>query len=294
MKNTWVKFDFYQVVVDRKDDISNLSQIFKKIIDRELNTCFESKGYTRSLFDLKNRQSPTNSFTGMFRKFRRDKFPEVGAPGSKGNPVDLQPGEGLIESNFFIYYESYNLLIWQVNGYGNLPTRFADFIRDLANTHVTVEPIIQASAVKELMNEKNHLKKIIATIARPTNPDLYEVNNETRTLMQLMKNADADRFNLTLAVDLRSNKKGVLKNMKDTILQLAENNAEKAVAIIEDEHGFVHPIDLIAHRLSDRRQIVTDKGYAPPQAIFNLIDNVYSENKGAIDEYFGTVANRIA
>lgn len=72
------------------------------------------------------------------------------------------------------------------------------------------------------------------------------------------------------------------------------NNAEKAIAVVEDEHGFVHPIDLIAHRLSDRRQIVTDKGYVQPQTMFNLIDNVYTDNQGALNDYFGAVGSRIA
>lgn len=294
MKKTWVKFDFYQLNVTSKDDINNINDIFDKVINKQFETCFACNGYTRELFDLTYRKAPYNSFSGRFRKFRTDKFPEVGTPGGNGVPVELKPGEGLIESNFFIYYPEFNLLIWQVNGYGSLPTRFADFIKNLSNTMVTVEPIIQADAVKELMKESSQLKKIIATIARPTNPDLYDISNETKTIMSLMNNTDADRFNLTLAVDLRSNKKGTLKNLKTTLVELVKYDAEKAVAVVEDEHGFVHPIDLIAQRLSDRRQIVTDKGYVHPQTIFDLIDNVYEDNQGALNDYFGTIQSRIA
>lgn len=294
MKNSWVKFDFYQLSITSKDDINNASNIFTKVINSQFQNCFNSNGYTRELYNLTHRNTPFNSFSGIFRKFRKDKFPEVGTPGGKGVPVDLKPDEGLIESNFFIFYPQFNLLIWHVNGYGSLPTRFAEFLQNLSNTPVTVEPIIQADAVKELMKENNQLKKIIATIARPTNPDLYDVTNETKTIMQLMKNTNADRFNLTLAVDLRSNKKGYLSNLKNTLVELVNNNAEKAIAVVEDEHGFVHPIDLIAHRLSDRRQIVTDKGYVQPQTMFNLIDNVYTDNQGALNDYFGAVGSRIA
>lgn len=144
------------------------------------------------------------------------------------------------------------------------------------------------------MKESSQLKKIIATIARPTNPELYDVSNETKTIFALMNNTDADRFNLTLAIDLRSNKKGKLKGLKDTAVELVNLNAEKAIAVIEDEHGFVHPIDLIAHRLSDRRQVVTDKGYVQPKTMFSLIDNVYVDNQGALNDYFGTIDSRIA
>jgi len=294
MKKTWMKFDFYQLNVTGNGDVTNVIDIFNKIINKKFENCFESSGYTRELFNLTHRTGPYNSFTGIFRKFRADKFPEVGTPGGQGVPVDLKPGEALIESNFFIFYAELNLLIWHVNGYGSLPTRFAEFMKNLSNTPVTVEPIIQANAVKELMKEKNQLKKIIATIARPTNPELYDVTNETKTLMQLLNRTNADRFNLTLAIDLRSNKKGVLTGLKDTVIELANLNAEKAVAVIEDEHGFVHPIDLIAQRLCDRRQVVTDKGYIQPQTMFNLIDNVYVGNQGVLNEYFGTMGSRIA
>lgn len=294
VKNTWMKFDFYQLNVTTKEEIKSAVDIFNKVISNQFECCFDSNGYTRELFNTTHRSSPCNSYTGIFRKFRTDKFPEVGTPGGEGVPVDLKPGEGLIESNFFIFYPEFNLLIWHVNGYGSLPTRFADFLKNLSNTPVTVEPIIQADAVKELMKESSQLKKIIATIARPTNPELYDASNETKTLMQLMNNTNADRFNLTLAVDLRSNKKGVLSGLKDTIVELANFNAEKAVAIIEDEHGFVHPIDLIAQRLSDRRQIVTDRGYVQPQTMFNLIDNVHVDNQGVLNDYFGTIESRIA
>lgn len=294
MKKTWMKFDFYQLNVAAKEDIKSANDIFNKVISNPVECCFESNGYTRELFSLTYRDSPCNSYTGIFRKFRTDKFPEVGIPGGEGIPVDLKPGEGLIESNFFIFYPEFNLLIWHVNGYGSLPTRFSDFLKKLSNTHVTVEPIIKADAVKELMKESSQLKKIIATIARPTNPELYDMSNETTTIMQLMSNTNADRFNLTLAVDLRSNKKGILRGLKDTIVELANSNAEKAVAVIEDEHGFVHPIDLIAQRLSDRRQVVTNQGYIQSKIMFDLIDNVYVDNQGALNDYFGTIESRIA
>jgi len=292
MKTSWVKFDFYQLNISTKDEITSATDIFTKIINQQFSNCHESQGYTREIYSLTERSKPYKSITGIFRKFRQDKFPEVGTPGSIGLPVSLKPGEALIESNFFIYYPDFNLLIWHVNGYGSLPTRFAEFLKNLSNTQVTVEPIIQADAVKELMKDSNQLKKIIATIARPTNPDLYDSNNQTQTIMQLMRNSNADRFNLTLAIDLRSNKKGTLSNLKSTLVDLVNYDAEKAVAVVEDEHGFVHPIDLIAQRLSDRRQITTDRGYALPESMFDLIDNVYTDNHGALNEYFGTVGSK--
>lgn len=294
MKNTWMKFDFYQLNVTGNGDVANAIDIFNKVIKKKFENCFESNGYTRELYNLTHRTAPYNSFTGMFRKFRTDKFPEVGSPGGKGIPVDLKPGEALIESNFFIFYAELNLLIWHVNGYGSLPPRFAEFLQNLSNTPVTVEPIIQPDAVKELLKEQNKLKKITATIARPTNLQFYEGTKQTQAVMQLLANTNADRFNLTLAIDLRSNKKGMLRGLKETLVELANMDAEKAVAVVEDEHGYVHPIDLIAHRLSVRRQIVTDRGYAHPEEVLKLIDNIYVDNQGVLNEYFGTMGSRIA
>ncbi|WP_206757099.1 hypothetical protein, partial [Erwinia persicina] len=66
-----------------------------------------------------------------------------------------------------------------------------------------------------------------------------------------------------------------------------EFGAKKAVIDVFDADGVVHPVDLIAERISSYQSVVTDTRFPPAETMYRLIDTAYAENRESINAYIG-------
>ena len=65
------------------------------------------------------------SFSGVFAKFRSDDLPHVGTPGGGEWELPINPSDGLLEKNYFLYFTKYQLLVYQENKNGSHVGRLA-------------------------------------------------------------------------------------------------------------------------------------------------------------------------
>lgn len=281
------RFDFYQLTVTPDASISEVGDGFSGSLSGAFQSNCHHHGYIRELHDL---TATPSVWHGQFRKYRDADLPQIGKIGGAPSNIPLQDDEGLIEVNAFMYFKKFNILIWSVNGHGSHPDKFASCLSDLWGVKVHVSPLIEPDCMKRLMRNSVEIKKIIVTVPRPSNPDLFEENNVSETMMNLMKNTNSDHFKLELGVNLRSKDAGSLRgDIKLAVKEFIAAGATKAEVVI-DEHGCNEPIDLIAQRISSTRQLATSSRYLPAATMYTMLKDVYDEKQGVIDELCGSLA----
>lgn len=280
------RIDFYQLVLTPTADIATPAVGFEGIINGTFDAVYSRHGYSREVWNLTFRAGPPRSFGGQLRKFRTADLPEIGALGEEAQELQLEPGQGLIEPNFFVYYPRHHVVGWHVNGHASHPSRFAEVLSNIWRTEVALEPLIQPDAILRLMRGEAEVKSIQVTVPRPSNPALFPNDNFSPELLGMMNNANADSLKLEMGVDLRRGPDRRMNNgIKRTLQNLLGIGATTAKAdVVED--GLSHTIDLIADRVCSWQSANTNGRFLPSQSMFELIDEAYEECRDSINGYF--------
>jgi len=281
--------DFYSLSITPTANVASIAAGLEAIVAGPGSRSFEVNGYTREIWQPLRRSAPLpDSFAGQFRKFRTSDLPEIGSAGQDALELELEANQGLVERNFFVYYPARNLLGWCRNSHGNTANQFAKFLSALWSTKVIAGPILAPDAARRIMRNEISLKKIILTIPRPSNPDMYSDNDFTRGMMEMMSGSDADSIHIEMGIDSRrSDTRGSLaERLKRALTEAASLGASTAKAIVYDE-GIEHPIDLIADRVFSVQELETNAKYPPAGTMYQAVDTARQECQGSIDDYFG-------
>lgn len=281
------RIDFFQLSVVATGEIGSAYDIFSGIAEGALPSVGRSAGYTREIFDLSRRSRPT-SFTGQFRKFRTSDLPEVGAAGESAEELELAEGKGLIERNFFVYWKQHNILGWHVNGHASTPNQLATFFSQTVGSKVAANPIPLKGAMERLLDGGVDVKRITATIARPTNADLVANDDYSNDTMELLSKLGGDSLHISIGIDgRRGDSNGRLKDRAKRLLRsLVRHGATTARAdVVED--GIAHPIDLIMDRVTSHQYAETNAKYPPNATMYQMIDTAHREHRADFQAHFG-------
>lgn len=287
------KIEFFQLNLVPNQDVSSIRDLFEALDDGEYDTSLEIGGFTREVWGLVFDRF-ANSVCGQFRKFRDTDIPEIGSIGEDAEQIELDDGEGLIEKNFFVYYEQNDLLAWHKNSHSSGINQFVNFLSSVTGAKVTAGPILQSDAIARLMSGDVELKKIEFTLPRPTNPQLYPQDDFGSTILGMMNNADADSLKISMGVDLRrADTEGKLaRRLKRTLRNLVSNGASTARAhVLED--GIEYPIDLIADRVFSWQSVETNAYFPPSFTMYGIIDTAKAECQEELDAYFGAMEDAL-
>jgi hypothetical protein len=287
------KIEFFQVSLNPNADANDIRDIFEGIRDEDFDAALEIGGFTREVWGLLFDRFPS-SVCGQFRKFRDTDIPEVGVVGGDAEEIDLEDGEGLIEKNFFVYYEDHDLLAWHKNNHSSGVNQFVNFLTAISGAKVSVSPILQSDAIERLMNGDVELKKIEITLPRPTNPRFYKGDDFGPDLIDLMGSANADSLKISLGIDLRrADTEGSLTSrLKNTLKYIVKNGATTAKAIVFED-GIEHPIDLIADRVFSYQDVDTDAHFPPNLTMYGIINTAKDDCQEEIDGYFGSMEDAL-
>lgn len=287
------KIEFFQLNLVPNQDVASVRDLFEALSEEEYDTSSEIGGFTREVWGLVFDRYP-ESVCGQFRKFRDTDIPEIGLPGEDAEQIELEDGEGLIEKNFFIYYEENNILAWHRNNHSSGINQFVSFLSSTAGIRVSAGPILQSDAIARLMNGDVELKKIEITLPRPTNPALYPDDDFGSSILGMMTDADADSLKISMGVDLRrADTEGRLTNrLKSTLRNVLRSGATTARAhVFEDGSEF--PIDLIADRVFSWQSVETNSQFPPSFTMYGIIDTAKAECQEALDGYFGAMEDAL-
>ncbi|CNE36149.1 DUF6731 family protein [Yersinia intermedia] len=288
------KIEFFQLNLKPSAEIPSIRALFTLLLeDDNYRTSLAQGSYTREIWGLINDRFP-RTVCGQFRKFRTTDIPEIGQVGGDAKEIELNENEGLIEKNFFVYYEEHDILAWHKNGHSSSVLQFASFLSASGGCKISAGPVLQPDAIARLMNGNIELKKIELTIPRPTNPELYPEDDYGRGLIDMMNNLNADSLKLSLGVDLRrADSEGKLSNrLKNTLRAIVETGATTARAQVFED-GIEHPIDLIADRVFSYQRVETDAHFPPSFTMYGIIDTAKAECQGDLDDYFGALEDAI-
>jgi hypothetical protein len=290
--------DFFQMSLQSTADIPSVESGFMDIVDDDGETtqALSVAGYTREIWKMVKRgRGAGATYAGQFRKFRTSDLPEIGAAGEDAEEIELEADQGLVEKNFFVFYPRRQILAWCRNTHGNTAAQFARFLGEMWSTTVIAGPVLEPDAARRLMSRDITLKRIKLVIPRPANPEMYDDDEFTRGLMQMMNGADADSIHIEMGVDMRrADTSGHLSSRLKTALAHAANlGATSARADVYDE-GIEHPIDLIADRVSSSQVVETNAKYPPSGTMYGAIDTAMEECQGQIDEYFGSLDDTVS
>ncbi|MED0060465.1 hypothetical protein RCU70_04180 [Escherichia marmotae] len=287
------KIEFFQLNLAPNQNVSSIRDLFEALADGEYETSLEIGGFTREVWGLVFDRF-ANSVCGQFRKFRNTDIPEIGSIGEDAEQIELDDDQGLIEKNFFVYYEQNDLLAWHKNAHSSGINQFVNFLSSVAGVKVTAGPIIQSDAIARLMSGDVELKKIEFTLPRPTNPQLYPQDDFGSTILSMMNSADADSLKISMGIDLRrTDTEGKLANrLKSTLRNLVSNGASTARAhVLED--GIEYPIDLIADRVFSLQSVETNTHFPPSFTMYGIIDTAKAECQEELDAYFGATEDAL-
>ncbi|ELR0534424.1 hypothetical protein R3I79_004604 [Escherichia coli] len=287
------KIEFFQLNFVPNQNVSSIRDLFEALADGEYETSLNIGGFTREVWGLVFDRF-AKSVCGQFRKFRDTDIPEIGSIGEDAEEIELDDGQGLIEKNFFIYYEQNALLAWHKNSHSSSINQFVNFLSSVTGVKVTAGPILQSDAIARLMSGDVELKKIEFTLPRPTNPQLYPQDDFGSTILSMMNSADADSLKISMGIDLRrTDTEGKLANrLKSTLKNLVSNGASTARAhVLED--GIEYPIDLIADRVYSRQSVETNTHFPPSFTMYGIIDTAKAECQEELDAYFGAMEDAL-
>lgn len=282
--------DFFQVSHTATPHVPTVMAGFEQLLGA-LGVVHSIAGYTREVWQPINRCGPDpRSVAGQFRKFRTSDLPEIGAAGQDSAELELAENQGLIERNFFVYYEDRQLLGWCRNGHGNTVSQFANFLSACWGTKVQAGPILQPDAAKRLMRNGIELKAIEVTLPRPTNPEFYPEEDFSKEMVEMLRRSGADTIHLTLGINTRRSDTGgsLASRWKHALAEVTGMGASTARAVVYDD-GIEHPIDLIADRVVSYQDIETNARFPPSGTMYEAIDAAREECKGSIYDYFSSM-----
>lgn len=227
----------------------------------------------------------TRCLTGVFAKFRTNDIPHIGASGSsKEREIDLAPNEGLIEKNFFRYYEEREILVYQGNGNGSQHTKMATYLTDSLGETVVFNPILQPDAAKRLMKGDAVPRVVELSYARPTNPNLHSDDVFTDEALELLRQSNAATAHVRLSVG--RDKGGRLSESIKAGVSHLMSATHVTVARFELD-GQTQPIDLIADRVKGKISVEMLGRYPSPSSAYTQLEAIYHEYKPLIEQVLG-------
>lgn len=290
------KIEFFQLTVSPTDEITSISDIFNSIIDNKIDSTKIERSFTRDIWELKKRTTGKyrGSFTGVFRKFRNRDIPEKGAAGRDSQPIILEPDEGIVEKNFFVYYPKNNLLAWHNNPHASSPKQFANILKKISKVNVNLSMIIQANAAQRLMKNELTMKKVVVSIARPKSADFYPDDDFSRQALALMNGINGDSLHFEIGINsrLEDSANTLLSRIKTSLVYFVGAGATTSKAVVFED-GVEYTIDLIADRVISFQSIETNAIFPPSVTMFKLIDDAKQEKQKELDDYFGTLENTL-
>lgn len=277
------KIDFYVVTSDRNRENNAL----KDLLDTGTNSPAMplNLGETEH-FQIKSVVPSANGFAykGVFGRVRFNETPEQGHADGSEDDVELKPGYGLVEKNYFIFYPSNNLLIYQRNASGSHYSKLQRYVQLATGANVGLEPILKRDSYEVLLSGTTPVKSIDVSFQKPRDPSLYP-QQWTRDALNLLDTSGGLNARMTIGVG-RSDQR-MMADIKQAVVTLAQAGLAKVARVkLEDVSD---PIDLIADRVIETVHVdLQDNGRPKPEYVYAAIEGARTRRSTDLDSFFGT------
>ncbi len=279
------KINFYTGYIGREDNDDKVSDIFRELTKKDPCPPCTIDDYTYEIREL--RAFGNGSFNGILAKFRSDDIPHIGAPGGEERDIEMEEGEALIEKNHFIFYQDYELLVFQSNRNGSSTRALSTYLGDYKNDTVRFAPVLQLDPMRRLLHSEAKPRKIELSFARPSKDWIKRNHTQfSNGIIKLLSEAGGSRINLTITPPRKS---FLHMGMKEVVRNLLEEVPEDVkVARMNVLEGDVeHPIDLIADRLFSKKTVDMNGRYPNTKGMFRALQEALDDHSITLRKIFG-------
>jgi hypothetical protein len=233
------------------------------------------------------------TFTGVFAKFRSDDLPHVGQPGGRERELAIDPADGLLEKNYFVYYRMHQLIVFQENGHGSKIGRVGEYLSQFLNVTTVFQPVLQPDATQRLLRGDVRPLSLDMSFAKPTNTAWYPADDFNRSLLALMESSGGAKVQLSI----RGPGRGPLRQplgqriKRSAVALMGQTEVTTARLVVEDQDGR-HPIDLIADRIASSIDVEMAGRYPVPAEVLAELRRAKDEHNDDLTTIFGA-GNRV-
>lgn len=232
-------------------------------------------------------------FKGVVGKHRHIDLPPAAFVGGDERELELDEGENILEKSHFQYHADMGVIVVQRNvmciGHTKLAILFAE-----AGYTCALNPVVNPADLRKLAQGNMMLKHAKISIARPTNPALFQglEHDFNNTIFQSMDQTGSAKLNAEFRGDGRSRdpeRRYLDPRIKRAFRELtATFDVDRCDILLEDiDTGMTHPIDLVADRVLAVKQVETVGRNATTVDIFHAMEEAKLEQQDRLEQYFG-------
>lgn len=213
---------------------------------------------------------------GCFGKLRKDAPHIVNAATGVESSIKLGQDDKVLEKSYFLYSETENVILWQVNSNAGGLSSFKEYLKRVSTLYVKVEHVIDQAQLSSLLT--GDVKEVVFHIA-----SLPALSGK-----QLGWNSDAMRFlqnsgAASTKFQIKAPSAGKLRDriIKPFVRELAKIGGTKTkLKIAVDD--MVNPVDIFINTLKDSISYTKKGHYPDPVSIIAQMKTCYQRNKAKI------------
>jgi hypothetical protein len=179
----------------------------------------------------------------------------------------------------------------QRNRAGGSASKLGEYLSAFDTESVAFDPVLQPDPMKRLMSGKVLARSIDIRVARPTNPDLAPKYQFSRAVMEVLQGSGGKNVSIKISGDARAPRtsdRRLLADVKRGVRELWDiADVKRARAVIEDEDGMTHPIDLIADRIVETAEVQMNGRYPDPRSVLHALDEARHKQGASITQVLG-------
>ncbi len=226
-------------------------------------------------------------YLGELKRYGRDNLPHAGTLEGPERELELAQEEKTIDRNYFIFYQNRRLLVWQDNRRVSSVGILGQVISKALGTTVSFSPVMTPEVTRALMLQTHRPKTIEFSVAKPTNPQMYDSNDDSARILNMLSGLGG----LSGSFRISANAQGIRGRVLDAARALGLGNSlvESGYArkVKLELEGLEHPIDLFADRLKGRITVEMRGRYPVPENIHQELQTLTNEFASQLNEIFG-------
>lgn len=267
---------------------TNVASIFLDLIDKQKQDEPSPqigegirKHEIRELSALSNR----NLIQGVLALVRDD-APHIREEDGGERKIKLKEKEGLLEKNYFLYYPTQNLLVWQVNGNASHVSQLGRYLTEICGEKIEFLDILQQDSYQRLQD--GVINKMQFRVAKMQNAENIAPDNWEASAFELMSGIDGTSIEVTVSTPRI--KRGLAASTAEIVKRMMGREDVKALKV--DLDGEKEPIDLLADRIYDSIRVNMAGRYPIPEEVIHELAEAKDRQRDALEASLG-VGNKV-
>lgn len=213
---------------------------------------------------------------GCFGKLRKDAPHIVNGVTGIETSIKLGQDDKVLEKSYFLYHETENVLIWQVNSSAGGISSFKEYLKMVSSEYVKIDHIIDQAQLSSLL--AGDVREVVFHVASLSSTSLKQLgwNNDAMRFLQT-SGAASTKF------EIKAPAAGKLKDrvIKPFIRRLA-NFGHKRTKLKIAVDDMASPVDIFLNTLKDSISYNKIGHYPDPVSIIGQMKLCYNRNKAKI------------